>query len=69
MLNHNCLVCWVVCTHVGQQLVGRHAGHDDQVADDDLQVVGPTRAQRRPQLLDLFRVVVRELNNIILTSL
>lgn len=40
-------------TYVGQQLVRGHAGDDEQVAQDDLQVVGPKLTQRAPKLLDV----------------
>lgn len=46
---------------IGQQLVGRHSGHDDEVANDDFEVVGPTRTQRCPHLLSLLRVDVGKL--------
>lgn len=39
-----------------QQLVGRHARYDEQVADDDLEVVRPAGAQRGPHLLHLLGV-------------
>lgn len=50
-------------TYVGQELGGRHAAHDDQITQDDLQVVGPELAQSAPQLLDVAWMGVRELKN------
>ena len=48
-------------THIRQQLIGRHAAQYEQAAQDDLQVVWPAGAERRPQLLQLLGVVVADL--------
>ncbi len=43
------------------QLLRRHPGYDEQVADDDLEILRPTHAQSRPELLHLLRVLISEL--------
>jgi hypothetical protein len=42
-------------------LIGRHVEYNEQVADNHAQIIGPAGAQCRPQLLNLFRMIVAKL--------
>lgn len=44
--------------YVSQKFGGRHARHDEQVAQDDSQIGRPARAQLRPDVLQFFGMVV-----------
>ena len=48
-------------THVFDELVGGHSGHDEEVSDDDPQVLGPAGDHGGPELLHLLGVIVAEL--------
>lgn len=40
-------------TYVSQQFIRGHAGDDEEVPQDNLEIVGPELAQRSPQFLDV----------------
>lgn len=48
-------------TYVFDKLVGRHSRHYEEVSYYDPQVLGPTGAECRPQLLHFLRMLVAKL--------
>jgi len=48
-------------TYERKQFVGSHPGHDEKIANNDIQIIGTATAQGSPNLFDFSRVLIGKL--------